>query len=211
MVWFSSDHHFFHNNIIKFCNRPFASVEEMNEELIHRYNSVVQPDDVVYFLGDFSMAFRPVELYARRLNGRKFLVPGNHEFCFPAHKKSRKSPEQHAYWLKRYVECGFEGVLSLAWRLPNDLLLSHMPYAGSGDHADKEERYSEYRLADKGDFLLHGHTHGKWRKKGRLIDVGVDAWDFTPVSLEQIQELIALGPDVNLEPLPMTPKLKDIT
>lgn len=205
-TFFTSDFHFWHANIIKYCNRPFKSVEEMNEELIRRYNSVVSPDDTVYVLGDFAMAFRPVETITPRLNGKKYLVPGNHDWCFPTHKKSKNSPKAHAMWLEKYVECGFSGVLSLAWRLPSGLLLSHLPYKLSGDEhtAEYEERFTDYRLEDKGDFLLHGHSHGKWRKKGRLIDVGVDAWNFTPVSLAQIEELIAQGPDTAVVPLPMT-------
>ena len=64
MIFFTSDHHFYHSNIIKYCQRPFHSVEEMNEEMIRRWNSVVGVDDTVYYLGDFSLAKRPVELFA---------------------------------------------------------------------------------------------------------------------------------------------------
>lgn len=204
--WFTSDQHFGHQNIIKYCNRPFSSVTEMNEEIIRRHNEVVKPEDYVFFLGDFSMSFKSVELYAKRLNGKKHLIPGNHDLVHPSHRKSKKSSAAAAEWLKKYVENGFDSVLSIAWRTPEDLLMSHMPYKDvpDNDHEDTGERFAQYRLEDKGGFLLHGHLHGRYRKKGRLIDVGVDAWNFTPVSLEQLQEIIATGPDTNLPPLPMT-------
>lgn len=207
--WFTSDQHFGHQNIIKYCNRPFATVEEMNEEIVRRHNAVVGPDDYVFFLGDVAMNIDNVRKYVHRMHGKKHLVPGNHDLCHPSHKKSKK-PGAMEQQLRNYAAAGFESILSLAWRTPEDLLLSHMPYKGSGDHADEpNERFADYRLEDKGGFLLHGHRHGVWRKKGRLLDVGVDAWDFTPVSLEQIQELIAQGPDTNADPLPMTPKPED--
>jgi calcineurin-like phosphoesterase family protein len=75
--WYTSDHHFGHKNIIALNSRPFTSVEEMDEALIARWNSVVGPDDVVYHLGDFS--FGPQAHYLPRLNGEKHLVLGNHD------------------------------------------------------------------------------------------------------------------------------------
>jgi calcineurin-like phosphoesterase family protein len=94
MLYFTSDHHFWHTNIIKYCNRPFVSVEEMNEALIQNWNDLVLPEDEVYYLGDFSMAARPVEIYTSRLNGIKYLVPGNHDFCHSYNNKSRKLEHQ---------------------------------------------------------------------------------------------------------------------
>lgn len=194
-TWFTSDQHFWHANIIRYCDRPFSSVEEMNEALIRKHNEIVKPEDTVFHLGDFSLAFRAVELYAKRLNGKNYLVPGNHDFCHPVHKKSKKSPEAAALWLRKYVECGFAGVLSLAWRLPNDILLSHMPYKGGGDHADiEQERFADYRAEDKGGWLLHGHVHTTWKQKGRMINVGADQWDYAPVHMDQILDLIKKGP-----------------
>jgi calcineurin-like phosphoesterase family protein len=54
-IYFSSDHHFSHSNVIKYCNRPYTSVQEMNEDLIQRWNNQVKPEDTVYYLGDFSL------------------------------------------------------------------------------------------------------------------------------------------------------------
>ncbi len=76
-VWFTSDTHFGHANIIRFCNRPFESADAMNEALIARWNDRVAPDDTVWHLGDFS--WRDPRPYLSRLNGHKNLVIGNHE------------------------------------------------------------------------------------------------------------------------------------
>lgn len=76
-IFFTSDTHFGHKNIIKYCNRPFNDVNEMNEILISRWNSKVNPDDLVYHLGDFSM--RAVPEIRKRLNGDICLIRGNHD------------------------------------------------------------------------------------------------------------------------------------
>jgi calcineurin-like phosphoesterase family protein len=82
-------------------------VEEMNEVLIQKWNNLVTPEDEVYYLGDFSMAARPVEIYTTRLNGTKYLVPGNHDFCHSYNKKSR-TPERHTKWLQQYQDWGVD-------------------------------------------------------------------------------------------------------
>lgn len=76
-IWFTSDTHAGHANIIRYCNRPFASVEEMDAALIERWNSVVKPDDYVYHLGD--VYFGSGHEILKNLNGRKRLVLGNHD------------------------------------------------------------------------------------------------------------------------------------
>jgi calcineurin-like phosphoesterase family protein len=81
MIFFTSDHHFDHANIIKYCNRPFLSVDEMNEEIVKRWNQVVDANDTVYYLGDFSLGKGSVEKFVPRLNGEKYLVMGNHDAC----------------------------------------------------------------------------------------------------------------------------------
>src|ERR1035437_10371795 len=80
-TFFTSDTHFNHDNVIQYCGRPFASVDEMNREMIARWNSTVGPDDTVYHLGDFALGkFAEAAPILRRLNGaRKILVLGNHD------------------------------------------------------------------------------------------------------------------------------------
>jgi calcineurin-like phosphoesterase family protein len=81
MIYFTSDTHFNHSNILNYCSRPWSTVEEMNEGLIKNWNEVVNPGDTVYHLGDFAMGNRKLipEILAR-LNGRIILVRGNHDF-----------------------------------------------------------------------------------------------------------------------------------
>lgn len=79
MIYFTSDPHYGHANVIRYCARPFRDVQEMNEALINNWNSVVTQDDTVYVLGDFSLGFSEVERYSSRLLGKKFLIPGNHD------------------------------------------------------------------------------------------------------------------------------------
>lgn len=188
MIFFSADHHFYHSNIIRYCARPFCSVEEMNDEMIARWNSTVSPNDVVYYLGDFSLAIRPVELFARKLHGEKHLIMGNHDLCHPIHKKRAER------LLPKYFEFGFKSIeLSRDMEIEGqNVLLHHMPYAF--DAAEEEGRptpkHRAYRPTKEDRWLLHGHIHEKWKVNGRMINVGVDVWDFKPVSIEEIAKII---------------------
>ena len=80
-IWFTSDTHFFHENIIFLNNRPYKSVQEMNEDLIHKWNTVVGLNDIVYHLGDVGMKCSPerLNLLLKRLNGKIHLIKGNHD------------------------------------------------------------------------------------------------------------------------------------
>ena len=76
-TYFTSDTHFCHANIIKYCNRPFKNVDEMDETIITNWNSVVKHDDLVYHLGD--VGFGDIKNVLRRLNGRIILIRGSHD------------------------------------------------------------------------------------------------------------------------------------
>lgn len=79
-IWFIADTHFNHKNIIDYCSRPFADVAEMNETIITNWNSVVQPRDCVWMLGDFCLGSAAVmRSLVERLNGHKNLIIGNHD------------------------------------------------------------------------------------------------------------------------------------
>ena len=77
-TFFTADTHFGHENIIRYCDRPFSSVEDMDETMIENWNAVVGPGDHVWHVGDFAFSDKP-ERYFRRLNGQKHLVLGNHD------------------------------------------------------------------------------------------------------------------------------------
>lgn len=80
MIYFTSDSHFNHVNILSYCPRPWATVVEMNEALIQNWNQVVKPEDIVYHLGDFAMGDRKqIPTILSRLNGHIILVRGNHD------------------------------------------------------------------------------------------------------------------------------------
>lgn len=182
-VFFTSDLHFGHTNIIKYCNRPYATVEEMDEALIDNWNAVVRPQDRVWLLGDFVMGRIKESLpTAYRLNGEKHLVPGNHDRCWSGNGKVGN-------WPARYEEVGFilepnEIQLVLADRYVN---VCHFPYIEDERHKD---RYSEHRPKDDGRVLLHGHIHDMWKTNERQINVGIDVWDYAPVPLDTIVALV---------------------
>jgi calcineurin-like phosphoesterase family protein len=216
---------FFHANVIRYSKRPWTEnldkllkdnpeptegarseavmkdVVLMNEGLVKNWNEVVKPEDTVYCLGDFSMAFRSVELYTRRLNGIKHLIMGNHDMCHPAHKKSR-TPENQKIWIQKYLDNGWDTVVQhMTLDIPGvgTVNLSHLPYKNGGDSSEDdegyEERHTRHRLDDDGKILLHGHVHEKFltriTSKGTLmINVGVDVWNYRPVSEQEIIDVI---------------------
>lgn len=80
MYFFTADEHYGHKNIIKYCDRPFKSVHEMNEEIIHRHNSKVQKNDIVVHAGDFSLlSEKDTYVILRRLNGNHVFLQGDHD------------------------------------------------------------------------------------------------------------------------------------
>ena len=193
MIFFTADHHFYHTNIIAYCKRPFNSVEEMNDELVRRWNSVVDINDTVYYLGDFSLARRAVEVFAPRLNGEKYLIMGNHDQCHPIHKKKAE------LGLQTYIAAGFktfelEKMIEISGQ---NVLLNHMPYREEiAEYQLKNNgnqptlKYNNLRPKDKGLWLLHGHVHEKWKIRDHMINVGVDVWDFFPVPITEIEKII---------------------
>lgn len=175
-VWFTSDTHFHHANIIEYCGRPFRDVDHMNEEMIHRWNERVKPGDLVYHLGDFAMGPKEKALETkRRLNGGVILVRGNHD---------RSEASMKAM--------GFESVYSkletlfVVYGKERRFYLSHIPIGL--DHRSPK-KYSEELTKPPPkyyDYWLCGHVHEKWKSRGKTINVGVDQWDFRPVTLEEL-------------------------
>ena len=79
-IYFTSDHHFGHKNIIKFSKRPFKGVDEMDEMLIQKWNEKIKPEDDVYHLGDVGLSsFGKLSKILEKLNGKIYLINGNHE------------------------------------------------------------------------------------------------------------------------------------
>ena len=109
-----ADTHFGHKNIINYENRPFNSVQEMDETLIRLWNEVVNKEDIVYVLGDFTLSRRKVVIsnLANKLNGRKILIMGNHDTRKP----------------KDYIECGFEVATRKPIMVEPGVILMHEPF-----------------------------------------------------------------------------------
>lgn len=182
MIWFTADSHFGHKNIIKYCDRPYDSVEEMDRDLIENWNDLVGPDDEVYHLGDFSLDFKIASQVLPLLNGQKHLIAGNHDLCHSSNGGSA--------YIRRYLEAGFATVkeetsLTILGQI---VRLCHLPYF---DPDDIDSRLPEYKPDDDGSWLLHGHVHLRWQQNQKQINVGVDVWDYAPVSLKQIEQVLS--------------------
>jgi calcineurin-like phosphoesterase family protein len=188
-VWLTADLHLGHANIIRYCKRPFPDVATMNDGLVDRWNRTVSGGDTVWVLGDVALGpiDRTLDL-VDRLTGRKVLVAGNHDRCWEG-----RGPGWQA-WRQRYLDAGFAEVHQgeVALRVEGvEVTACHFPYRGD---SQDEDRYPEHRPVDRGGWLLHGHVHDRWRQRGRMINVGVDVWDYRPVSGEVVGALVAAGP-----------------
>jgi calcineurin-like phosphoesterase family protein len=158
-TWFTADSHFGHHHGIEQNRRPFPFVAEMNQAMIERWNAVVQPEDDVWHLGDFAYkSARPVASIFEVLNGKKHLVVGNHDG-----RHTRALAWESVDTMKEIAVDG------------QRIFLCHYPMLS-------------WPAMNRGSIHLHGHVHGNTRGPAGSIDVGVDCWDFRPVSLPQILE-----------------------
>lgn len=197
-MYFTSDPHVGHRNIIKYCGRPFTNVDEMDAALEAAWRGVIGDDDDVLVVGDVAMG-RRTETLPRygALPGRKLLVCGNHDGPFRRDGVAQPKAEQ------QYLDAGFDEILHGTHRIRigrRRVLISHFPYRGDSHEHD---RYVEHRPIDQGEWLIHGHVHDLWRQRGRMINVGVDAWAGAPVPLETIAAMIDAGPQ-DLDPVEWT-------
>jgi len=190
----TADTHFSHTRISELASRPFTTVDEMNTELIRRWNETVGPTDVVLHLGD--VALGPIEESIRltaQLHGRRYLVPGNHDRVSPA-TQSRKAIERFA---PLYEAAGWTILPEVieGTRRGYRLLASHYPYKGDSQESD---RHTTHRPRwDDGIPLLHGHTHARDHgPNGHQFHVGVDAHDYAPIPFTVIDAWIRELPDV---------------
>lgn len=169
-IWITSDSHFGHANIIKYCNRPFSSVEEMDDLLILRWNMKVNRDDIVYHLGDFTLE-KSADTYLDRLNGKILFIPGSHD-----------------YWLKKVDLHKYKGKLEI---LPvyksikvsgKRIVMCHYPMAS-------------WEASAHGSIHLHGHSHGMMEHIPNRLDVGVDCNYYWPFLLDDAVSLAEENPE----------------
>lgn len=170
MIFFTSDTHFGHANIIQYCKRPFRDVSHMNEALIEKWNSKVGPGDTVYHLGDFCMGPKENVNIRKSLNGKVILVKGNHD----------KKNEIH-------LAAGFDEIHKRLEIVVDGykLYLAHIPI-----HLDPGIRWYPAELKttppEEYDYFLCGHVHEQWKRNGNTINVGVDVSDFVPLTLAEL-------------------------
>ena len=159
-IWFIADSHFFHKNVIDYCNRPFCSVEEMNDALIYNWNKIVKNNDRVFMLGDFALCGKDkiIEI-GQKLNGRKILIMGNHEGAS----------------LSTYYNAGFEMVsrFPLFW---NNIILSHKPVENC-QYPNIHGHLHQKTVFDCPDFQRGNNIY---------INVSVDQLGFKPVEFKNL-------------------------
>lgn len=163
--------------------RGFAGVEEHDEAIIDNWNRVVGPRDTVILAGDAMLGDRRAGVAKfQRMHGRKILITGNHDDCWPGHSNS---------WQKTLLYREAFDIIQQFARLKIDgqlVMISHFPYTAG--HTDPP-RYDQYRLRDEGEWLLHGHTHSPERRtSAREIHIGMDAWGLTPVPEYRIIQMM---------------------
>lgn len=176
MDWFTADLHVFHRSVIGFCQRPFRDLDEMHGEIVRRWNAVVLPEDTVYVLGDVSFANKEkTASIVSRLNGVKVLGRGNHDW---GHSVS---------WWR---DVGFAEVRDGLFRV-EEFRCSHFPEVASMEAYDNRPKLLSYGSPTNGTPLLHGHVHTAWKQLGSQINVGMDVWEYAPVSIDELRETLA--------------------
>ena len=156
-TFFTADTHFGHEGAIRMCGRPFASVDEMTREMIARWNAVVAPGDTVWHLGDF--AFKMPVADARRIFD---MLHGRKSLIRGNHDKAAVAvwPWESVHDLHEIAVDG------------RRVIMCHYPLA-------------EWAGYYRDSIHLFGHVHGN-RSVAGAVDVGVDVWDFRPVTLDEI-------------------------
>lgn len=174
-IFFISDTHFFHDNILKFKDkdgdriRGFECIEDMHETIVNNWNACVRPQDKIYHLGDVTFKYnQDFEKLMKRLNGHKRLILGNHD-------------KIKGTCLMRY----FEKVE--VWRMfpEHDFVATHVPIH-LGPLEDGKQEIRKY------NFNVHGHTHQNHLHDGRYINICVENTAYCPVHIDEIKFMIDL-------------------
>ena len=175
-VFFTSDLHLFHDNIVSICERPFKDAEDMKESLIRNWNAIVPRNGQVFVLGDMFWKKGDMEKCVKvmeRLNGQKWLVAGNHDL-FPREDYLAMGFED----ARDYLEVSVEKQVAV---------LCHYPML-------------EWNGFYHGYWHLHGHVHGRGSHFSfRVMDVGVDANNYTPVPWRDVVKRLDGGMELDQE------------
>ena len=160
-IWFTADIHWLHPKIVSICDRP-TTVEEHDEWILERINSVVGKRDQLFILGDISMANRDkTEKLLNRLHGNKTLIIGNHD------ESIKSSPIFKESVIRKNFNFSSES-------FPNiHIVLDHFPIAS-------------WERKIHGAMHLYGHCHGRFANNGLSFDVGLDANNYFPLNLVEV-------------------------
>lgn len=198
-LFFTSDTHYGHSSVIGFCNRPYINVQEMNNDLIKRFNSVVPSDGTCIWVGDcFFNGKEQAREIMKQLNGTHICIRGNHD-------------GKHA----SMYNLGFSFVCDYAEMIigGKDVKIKHFPSKYSSNNLLNyirleilakyfrkwwkivKPRYFDRYPDPDGRWLIHGHTHSteKINEKLKSIHIGVDAWDYYPVPYRLIEQIVQKG------------------
>ncbi len=174
-TFFVSDCHWQHRNIIKYSNRPFTSVEDMDEQMVRKWNDTVKPDDNVFSLGDFAFGkIGYIKNILSRLNGNIVMVLGNHDQEIIDNSESLIN-EGYVKEITPYKEIRIDGQF---------ICLYHYGCR-------------TWNRSHRGSFLLYGHSHGSLPPFGKSVDVGVDAPfvlgvpSYRPLSFYEIKDYMS--------------------
>lgn len=174
-VWFTSDTHFFHTNILTLGKgRPFQTVEEMNDTIMARWNERVKRGDRVYHLGDISFGhYAYTQMIMQGLRGQIHIIKGNHDNDAMLKKLTNDVKGIQSVERYREIKIGAQKVV-----------LFHFPIL-------------DWNMRYRGSWHLHGHTHGNLEfQNGPMLDVGVDVHDFAPIEFDQVESLLKDRPFV---------------
>lgn len=169
MIYFTSDTHFGHENIIRFCGRPFETAEEMDEKLIENWNSRVRCNDTVFILGDMFFRSKNVEDVLKRLKGKKRLIVGNHDDSW----MTKTDVSKYFASIDKFLETS-DGQHSLT--------LCHYPLL-------------TYRHPSRA-YMIHGHIHNDTTQdfwpliaaNERILNAGADVNGYIPVTFDELVE-----------------------
>lgn len=178
-IFITSDQHFFHYNIIEYCDRPFQDEYEMNEVMLNNWNETVNQEDVVFHLGDLTAGIKErydeVSDLVKKLNGKKYLIKGNHDHF------SNK-------WYKNH-----DFIDVLEYKVINNVFLLHYPIFINNSYlsAKIQKFYSlceNIYYEEECKYLIHGHSHIYHSTLKNTFNVSVDLHDFRPVLVDEIFE-----------------------
>ena len=188
-IWFTSDLHFGHRNVLKFCNRPWNDEKEMGPGLISNWNEKVGDNDIVFVLGDtfWFNDSRGIKKVLSQLKGKDiYIIPGNHDDFEAYHRvddsRIHLCSDVVALWLESEYYLGWDRKIVEIW-------MSHYPMM-------------TWPHRENGAIQLFGHIHSSpGRKEGvdqdlplhwNQMDVGCDYWGYRPVSIETLLQEMKL-------------------